>query len=335
MSTANDVPLSCGDPVLNVHDLEVTFATPHGPLRAVGGISYAIGPGRTLGVVGESGCGKSVSALAVLGLVPPPGRVSGGTIHLGALDITAMDERALAAIRGERVSMIFQEPMSALNPVLTVGEQIAEAWALHRTGTASDARDAALAMLDRVRIPNPKERFENYPHQMSGGMRQRAVIAMALACGPDLLIADEPTTALDVTIQAQIIELMMEIQSEFGMAIQFISHNLGVVSEIADDVMVMYGGHIVEQATTEQIFTNPRHPYTRGLIETVPRLGAREARLAAIPGTVPDLLDLPPGCPFSDRCPHADAQCRHEPPAIEDLGGRHLIACFKPQGDGP
>jgi oligopeptide/dipeptide ABC transporter ATP-binding protein len=318
-----------------VRDLEVTFATARGNLRAVGGISYSIGPGRTMGVVGESGCGKSVSALAVLGLVPPPGRVTGGTIELGALDITAMDQDALPAIRGERVSMIFQEPMTALNPVLNVGEQIAEAWTLHRAGTAGEAREAALAMLERVRIPDPLERYNNYPHQMSGGMRQRAMIAMALACGPELLIADEPTTALDVTIQAQIIELMMEMQDEFGMAIQFISHNLGVVSEIADDVMVMYAGHIVEMATTEQIFRNPRHPYTRALMETVPRLGARERRLPAIPGTVPDLLDLPPGCPFSDRCPLADEGCRQAAPAMDDHGGGHLTACFKAQGDGP
>jgi peptide/nickel transport system ATP-binding protein len=335
MSTASAASISDGGPVLAVRDLQVTFATDQGPLRAVGGISYSIDPGRTLGVVGESGCGKSVSALAVLGLVPPPGQVTGGTIRLGALDLTAMDEDALPAIRGERVSMIFQEPMTALNPVLTVGEQIAEAWALHRAGTAAEAKEAALTMLERVRIPNPNERYASYPHQMSGGMRQRAMIAMALACGPDLLIADEPTTALDVTIQAQIIELMMEIQAEFGMAIQFISHNLGVVSEIADDVMVMYAGHIVERATTEQIFGNPRHPYTRALMETIPRLGARARRLPAIRGTVPDLLDLPPGCSFSDRCPLADEHCRQSAPDLIDKGGGHLAACFKAREDTP
>ena len=335
MSSASTAPNSASAPVLTVRDLEVTFPTPQGPLRAVAGISYSIDPGRTLGVVGESGCGKSVSALAVLGLVPPPGRVTGGTIWLGAMEVTAMDEDALPAIRGERVSMIFQEPMTALNPVLSVGEQIAEAWTLHRAGPAADAREAALTMLERVRIPNPVERYANYPHQMSGGMRQRAIIAMALACGPELLIADEPTTALDVTIQAQIIELMMEMQAEFGMAIQFISHNLGVVSEIADDVMVMYGGHIVEMATAEQIFSNPRHPYTRALMETVPRLGARARRLPTIPGTVPDILDLPPGCAFSDRCPLADENCRQAAPALEDLGGGHLAACFKAPKDSP
>jgi peptide/nickel transport system ATP-binding protein len=335
MSTASAAKPSDSGPVLTVRDLEVIFATAQGPLRAVGGISYSIDPGRTLGVVGESGCGKSVSALAVLGLVPPPGQVTGGTIRLGALDLTAMDDDALPAIRGERVSMIFQEPMTALNPVLTVGEQIAEAWALHRGGPAVDAREAALAMLERVRIPNPVARYANYPHQMSGGMRQRAMIAMALACGPELLIADEPTTALDVTIQAQIIELMMEIQADFGMAIQFISHNLGVVSEIADDVMVMYAGHIVEKATTAHIFGNPRHPYTRALMETIPRIGARARRLPAISGTVPDLLDLPSGCAFSDRCPLADEHCRQAAPDLEDKGGGHLAACFKAPEDSP
>jgi len=329
MSTASAARTSEGGPVLTVQDLEVTFATDQGPLRAVGGISYSIYQGRTMGIVGESGSGKSVSALAVLGLVPPPGQVTGGTIRLGDLDVTAMDEDALPTIRGERVSMIFQEPMTALNPVLTLGEQIAEAWALHRVGTAVDAREAALAMLERVQIPNPIERYNNYPHQMSGGMRQRAMIAMALACGPSLLIADEPTTALDVTIQAQIIELMMEIQATFSMAIQFISHNLGVVSEIADDVMVMYAGQIVERATTEQIFGNPRHPYTRALMETIPRLGAKTRRLPTIQGTVPDLLDLPPGCAFSDRCPLAEEHCRQAVPELINHGGGHHAACFK------
>jgi oligopeptide/dipeptide ABC transporter ATP-binding protein len=280
-------------------------------------------------VVGESGCGKSVTALAILGLVPPPGRIAGGTVWLGDLEVTAMDEAALTAIRGERVSMVFQEPMTALNPVLTVGEQIAEAWALHREGSPAEARQAALEMIARVRIPDPVRCFDDYPHHLSGGMRQRAMIAMALACGPELLIADEPTTALDVTIQAQIIELMMEMQAEFGMAIQFISHNLGVVSEIADDVMVMYAGHIVEIGSSAQIFADPRHPYTRALMETLPRIGARVHRLPAIPGTVPDLGALPAGCPFSDRCPLADATCRAQRPALEDQGGGHFAACFK------
>ncbi len=335
MSAAGSLSEHGGGPVLTVDGLEVTFPTRDGPLRAVAGISYSIAPGRTLGVVGESGCGKSVTALAILGLVPPPGRIAGGSVRLGDLEVSSMDEEALTAIRGERISMVFQEPMTALNPVLTVGAQIAEAWALHREGSPAEAREAALEMIDRVRIPDPQRRFDDYPHHLSGGMRQRAMIAMALACGPELLIADEPTTALDVTIQAQIIELMMEMQAEFGMAIQFISHNLGVVSEIADDVMVMYAGHIVEIGSAAQIFADPRHPYTRALLETLPRIGARVRRLPAIPGTVPDLGALPAGCPFSDRCPLADATCRAMRPALDDQGGGHLAACFKAGESAP
>jgi oligopeptide/dipeptide ABC transporter ATP-binding protein len=321
--------LSDGGPALEVRDLAVTFPTEDGPLHAVAGISYRIEAGRTLGVVGESGCGKSMTALAILGLVPPPGRIVGGSVRLGEIDVTALPEDQLTAIRGERVSMVFQEPMTALNPVMTVGEQIAEAWALHRQGSAAQAREAALHMIERVRIPDPHRRYDDYPHHMSGGMRQRAMIAMALACEPDLLIADEPTTALDVTIQAQIIELMMEMQAELGMAIQFISHNLGVVSEIADDVAVMYAGRIVEHGTAAQVLSAPRHPYTRALMETIPRLGARVDRLPAIPGTVPDPRAVPAGCPFSDRCALADGGCRAALPPLTDQGGGHFAACFK------
>ncbi|MDH3239164.1 MAG: ABC transporter ATP-binding protein [Alphaproteobacteria bacterium] len=335
MSADALAPMGDGKPVLDVRDLAVTFPSEDGPLHAVAGISYRIEAGRTLGVVGESGCGKSMTALAILGLVPPPGRISGGTVRVGDLEVTALAEDQLAAIRGERVSMVFQEPMTALNPVMTVGEQIAEAWTLHREGSAAEARAAALHMIERVRIPDPRRRFDDYPHHMSGGMRQRAMIAMALACEPDLLIADEPTTALDVTIQAQIIELMMEMQAELGMAIQFISHNLGVVSEIADDVAVMYAGRIVEMGTAAQIFAAPRHPYTSALMETIPRLGARVGRLPAIPGAVPDLRALPLGCPFSDRCPLADTGCRAALPPLADQGGGHLAACFKAGESAP
>ncbi|MFT5538764.1 MAG: peptide/nickel transport system ATP-binding protein [Alphaproteobacteria bacterium] len=326
MSAAEDVTHI---PALEVADLKVSFPTRAGQIHAVAGISYQIAAGRTLGIVGESGSGKSVTALAIMGLVPLPGRVTGGTIRIGGDDVTGLDDSALSRIRGERVAMAFQEPMTALNPVLTIGSQVAEAWALHRHAGKAEAREAALNMLERVRIPEPTRRYDAYPHQMSGGMSQRAMIAMALTCRPEVLIADEPTTALDVTIQAQIIELMAEIQAEFGMAIQFISHNLGVVSEIADDVAVMYAGHIVEQASAANIFANPRHPYTRALIDTVPRIGARNRRLPAIGGQVPHPLALPPGCPFSDRCPLADADCRATIPVLEDKGNGHLVACFK------
>jgi oligopeptide/dipeptide ABC transporter ATP-binding protein len=329
MSAAEDIGQRAA---LEVTDLKVTFPTRAGQVHAVANISYQIAPGRTLGIVGESGSGKSVTALAIMGLVPLPGRITGGTIRIGGDDVTGLDANALSRIRGERVSMAFQEPMTALNPVLTIGSQIAEAWTLHRHASKAEAREAALHMLERVRIPEPSRRFDAYPHQMSGGMRQRVMIAMALACRPEVLIADEPTTALDVTIQAQIIELMAEIQTEFGMAIQFISHNLGVVSEIADDVAVMYAGHIVEQASAANIFTNPRHPYTRALIDTIPRIGARSRRLPAIGGQVPHPLALPPGCPFSDRCPLADADCRATAPRLEDKNRGHLVACHKTAG---
>jgi oligopeptide/dipeptide ABC transporter ATP-binding protein len=315
--------------VLRVRDLEVTFATRDGPLRAVTGIDYEIAPGRTLGVVGESGCGKTVAALALLGLVPAPGKITKGSIRLGGDELIGLSEDRLTAIRGERISMVFQEPTTALNPVMTIGAQIAEAWLLHRDTKPSEAKEAALAMLERVRIPDPTRRYDNYPHELSGGMRQRAMIAMALACGPELLIADEPTTALDVTIQAEILDLMLEIQSELGMAIQFISHNLGVISQVSDDVMVMYAGRIVEHAPAADIFDHPRHPYTRALLETVPRIGAAEGRLPAIPGNVPDPLARPAGCAFSDRCPLADENCRNAAPPLAKVSDGHFSACFK------
>jgi oligopeptide/dipeptide ABC transporter ATP-binding protein len=324
---------SSGHPALLVRDLDVVFPTRDGVIRAVAGVSLEIARGRTLGIVGESGSGKSMTALAIMGLLPPPGRLAGGLVQIGGDTVSGLDDSAMMRVRGARVAMIFQEPMTALNPVLTVGAQIAEAWSLHRTAGKHAARDAALALLERVRIPEPAHRFDDYPHQMSGGMRQRAMIAMALAGGPEVLIADEPTTALDVTIQAQIIELMAEIQAEMGMAIQFISHNLGVVSEIADDIAVMYAGRIVEQAGAADILSAPRHPYTRALIATVPRIGAHNRRLPAIGGQVPHPLALPPGCAFSDRCPRADAQCRGAEPPLAEIVPGHRVACFKPEGD--
>jgi oligopeptide/dipeptide ABC transporter ATP-binding protein len=317
---------------LRVDDLHIAFPTRDGVIRAVAGVSYRIARGRALGIVGESGSGKSMTALAVLGLVPRPGRILKGTVRVGGDVINGLDERAMSRVRGARVAMIFQEPMTALNPVLTVGAQVAEAWSLHRRADTGKAREAALALLARVRIPEPSRRYGDYPHQMSGGMRQRAMIAMALAGRPEVLIADEPTTALDVTIQAQIIELLAEIQAEMGMAIQFISHNLGVVSEIADDIAVMYAGRIVEHAPAADILGAPRHPYTRALIATVPRIGARARRLPAIGGQVPHPLALPPGCAFSDRCPLADAACRAAEPPLADTGGGHLVACIKADG---
>ncbi len=316
-------------PLLVVHDLRVTFPTPRGELSAVDGVSFRVTAGRTLGIVGESGSGKTVSALALLRLIPPQATMTGEILFEGR-DIAGLPEPAMERLRGDRMAMVFQEPMTALNPVMTIGDQIAEAWIVHRGAAPADARAAAVGMIEKVGIPDAARRAQSYPHQLSGGQRQRAMIAMALACGPALLIADEPTTALDVTVQAQILDLMMQMQAEFGMAVVFISHNLAVVSEVADDVAVMYAGRIVEQAPADALFARPLHPYSRGLIETVPRVGHGRKRLPAIPGAVPDPLRLPPGCRFSDRCPLADDGCRRaDPPFAETEPGR-WVACYKP-----
>ncbi len=323
-------------PLIEVDGLEISFATSRGTLKAVEGVSFSIARRRTLGLVGESGCGKTVTALSLLRLVPPPGRISGGSISFDGRDLLALPEAGksgMEGLRGSRIGIIFQEPASALNPVFTIGDQIAEVFEIHYRMLRKHAWKAAVAMLEKVGIPEPALRARSYPHQLSGGMRQRAMIALALACRPALLIADEPTTALDVTIQAQILDLMLKMQAEMGTAILFISHNLGVVSEIADEVAVMYAGRIVEHAPARRLFRTPIHPYTRSLMETLPRIGGARGRLPAIAGRVPDLRELPPGCRFSNRCALADRACREGEPELTRLGGiptgRHAVACFK------
>jgi oligopeptide/dipeptide ABC transporter ATP-binding protein len=316
-------------PLLAVDNLTVAFPSRAGPRRVVEDLSYALGAGRTLGVVGESGCGKTVAALALLRLVPPPGRIEAGAIRLDGTEVTALDDAGLRRLRGQRIAMVFQDPAAALNPVYTIGAQVAESFRLHRAMDARAARAAAVEMLAQVGIPDPRRRAEAYPHQLSGGMRQRAMIAMALACRPGLLIADEPTTALDATVQAQILDLMQALQDAMGTAIQFISHNLGVVAAVAHDVMVMYAGRAVEIAPAAEIFRRPLHPYTRALLETLPRLGARRARLPSIPGTVPAAGTALSGCRFAERCPLADAACRAEEPRLAERGGGRHVACFK------
>ncbi len=319
------------EPILEVRGLEVAFETELGPLRAVDGASFALFPGRTLGLVGESGCGKSVSALSILQLVQPPGRiVSGVTLFHGA-DLMALEERQMEDVRGRQISMIFQDPAAALNPVFSIGDQIAEALRIHTAVSRAEAGDAAVAMLERVGMPDPASHAKSYPHQLSGGMRQRAMIAMALVCGPDVLIADEPTTALDVTIQAQILDLMLEMQREMGLSILFITHDLAVVSEVADDVAVIYAGRVVETSPAKALFERARHPYTKALIETIP--GGSPGRLASIPGMAPDPRNLPTGCRFSDRCPLADDQCRVSEPELESAGEAHWAACWKADHD--
>ena len=309
---------------LQVEDLRVAFATDGGDLAAVDGVSFALQAGRTLGLVGESGCGKSVTALSLLGLVPPPGHITGGRISYGGDDLLELTEPELTALRGKRIGMIFQEPMTALNPVFSVGAQVAEALWLHEPMSKADAHSQAVQMLEQVGIADAAARADSYPHQLSGGMRQRVMIAMALICKPDILIADEPTTALDVTVQAQILDLIMEMQAELGLAVLFISHDLGVVSEIADEVMVMYAGRVVEQASATELFTAPNHPYTQGLIATLPQSHTKNERLPAIPGQVPDLRNLPGGCAFAPRCPIAEDRCRVETPPLVDG-----TACWK------
>jgi peptide/nickel transport system ATP-binding protein len=316
--------------LLTVTDLRVVFEGDRGSLtEAVAGVSFSLMPGRTLGIVGESGCGKSVTALSIMRLLPAAGtRVSGSVVFEGR-ELTALAEPQMQDLRGNRLAMIFQEPMTSLNPSFTVGDQIGEALMRHRGLSARAARDAAIDMLARVRIPSPRERVDEYPHKLSGGMRQRVMIAMALVCAPALLIADEPTTALDVTIQAQILELLAELRRETGSAIILITHDLGVVAETCDDVAVMYAGEIVEQAPAARIFSAPQHPYTVGLLGSIPLIGARRTRLATIAGSVPSLSGAFAGCRFATRCPFADSRCRTEPPRLIDVGAGHVSRCWK------
>ena len=322
------------DPVLEVSDLVTEFHTPDGAGRAVNGVSFDVHPAETLGVVGESGCGKSVTALSILGLVPsPPGRVVSGTALLEGRDLLAMSDRELKDVRGNEVAMIFQEPMTSLNPVLTVGYQIGEALRRHEGFSKKAARERAVELLDLVRIPEPGRRVHEYPHQLSGGMRQRAMIAMALACNPNVLIADEPTTALDVTIQAQVLDLILDLQARLGTAVILITHDLGVIAESAHRVIVMYAGRKVEEADVKSLFAAPMHPYTQGLLASVPRLGtgaASSARLAEIAGVVPSLTGMPDGCAFAPRCPLADDRCRTRVPPLESKASDgHRVACWR------
>jgi peptide/nickel transport system ATP-binding protein len=320
------------EPILSVEDLRTHFFTREGVTRAVDGLSLSIGAGETLGLVGESGCGKSVTALSVMRLLPPVlGRTVGGAVHFGGHDLLTLDEAAMRRIRGNRIAMVFQEPMTSLNPVLTVGEQIAEAVLIHQHKSHAEAWARAEEMLTLVRIPDASRRVRDYPHEFSGGMRQRVMIAMALACNPQLLIADEPSTALDVTIQAQILKLMLELKERLGAAILMITHDLGVVAETCQRVIVMYAGRKVEEAPVLDLFDRPLHPYTRGLLACIPRHRAgapRTRRLAEITGIVPDLRTPIPGCPFAPRCGFATDRCSTEPPPLDEHGGGHLVACW-------
>jgi oligopeptide/dipeptide ABC transporter ATP-binding protein len=318
--------------ILEVEDLRTHFFTRDGVVRAVDGVSFHIEAGETLGIVGESGCGKSVTALSILRLIPPgQGRTVSGRVRFEGRDLLDLDERAMRAIRGNRISMIFQEPMTSLNPVLTIGRQLTEGLEIHLGMSGDDARCRAAELLGMVGIPDPARRLGQYPHQFSGGMRQRMMIAMALACDPPLVLADEPTTALDVTIQAQILELMKDLARRLGVAMLIITHNLGVVARYADRVNVMYAGRIIERATARELYGRPLHPYTLGLLRSVPRLDEpRRARLAPIDGQPPDLTRLPPGCAFAPRCAFRVERCATEVPPLEPVsGGGHVSACWE------
>jgi oligopeptide/dipeptide ABC transporter ATP-binding protein len=316
--------------LLEVRGLETRFASERGEVRAVDGVDLGLERGRTLGIVGESGCGKSVTALSIMGLVPqPPGRITGGEVLLEGEDLLKAPAQRMRDLRGDKLSMIFQEPMSSLNPAFPVGEQIAETLLRHRKLSNKDAEEKAVEMLRRVRIPSPERRALDYPHQLSGGMRQRVMIAMALACNPKLLIADEPTTALDVTIQAQILELMRTLRAELGTAIILITHDLGVIAELADDVIVMYAGRVIERCAAERLFAEPQHPYTIGLLGSIPRLHLEQERLSAIEGIVPDAAAFPPGCRFHPRCPFAVDKCRSDVPPLLPVEENHFAACWR------
>jgi peptide/nickel transport system ATP-binding protein len=316
-------------PLLAVRDLRVTFMTDEGEVPAVDGVSFSLEAGRTLGLVGESGCGKSITALSIMGLLPASGRVAGGEIRFDGADLLTLPAKHLRELRGNTLSMIFQEPMTSLNPAFTVGQQIVEGILQHRPVSRAEAKRLAIDGLRRVRIPSPEARFDDYPHRLSGGMRQRVMIAMALACQPRLLIADEPTTALDVTIQAQILDLMRTLRAETGTAIILITHDLGVVAELADDVAVMYAGRVVERAPVGALFATPQHPYTVGLLGSIPKLHLEQERLATIEGQVPNPATPIAGCRFHPRCPFADAHCRRADPSLADVGTAHQAACWK------
>ena len=315
--------------LLEVKNLRTYFRTEDGVARAVDGVSFTVDRGETLGVVGESGCGKSVTALSVMGLIPsPPGKIEGGEILFDGEDLTGYDDEQLRKVRGNDVSMIFQEPMTSLNPVFTVGDQIDEAILLHQGVSKEEARTRAIEMLKLVGIPAAEQRYSEYPHQLSGGMRQRVMIAMALSCNPKLLIADEPTTALDVTVQAQILELMNKLQEDLGMGMMMITHDLGVIAEVCDRVAVMYAGKIVEYADVDSIFYSPRHPYTIGLLNSIPRLGERVDKLATIEGNVPPPTNWPKGCHFCTRCDWADDLCWNDEPQLVEVESGHQVACW-------
>jgi oligopeptide/dipeptide ABC transporter ATP-binding protein len=315
--------------LLEVKNLKTYFFTDDGVSTAVDDVSYDVDKGETLGIVGESGCGKSVSAMSIMRLIPnPPGRIVGGKILFEETDLVPIPEERMQKIRGNRIGMIFQEPMTSLNPVFTIGNQIEESVVLHKKMSGAEAREHAISMLERVGIPAPAQRYSEYPHQLSGGMRQRVMIAMALACNPSLLIADEPTTALDVTVQAQILELIKHLQEEFGMAVIMITHDLGVIAEVATRVAVMYASKVVEYAPVKDVYASPMHPYTLGLLRSIPQLGGDKGRLATIEGTVPPPTHYPKGCHFCTRCPFADEQCWQQEPPLVEMSPAHTVACW-------
>ena len=320
------------EPMLKIENLETTFRSDEGRIKAVDGVSFDVGEGETVGLVGESGCGKSVTALSIMRLVSdPPGRIEGGSILWYGRDLPGLTEGEMSKVRGNEISIVFQEPLSSLNPVFTCGEQIREAISLHQKLDRKASKRRAVDMLRLVKIPDPEKRYGAYPHQMSGGMRQRVMIAMALSCEPKLLIADEPSTALDVSVQAQIMELLSDLKQRLGMAILLITHDLAVVAQMADRVVVMYAGIVVEEAPLRELFSGPAHPYTMGLLESIPRIGSGHERLRAIGGTVPDPLRLPAGCRFGDRCPKRFDRCVEEPPLLA-VGERHSARCWLCEG---
>ncbi|MGH7849339.1 MAG: ABC transporter ATP-binding protein [Thermodesulfobacteriota bacterium] len=315
---------------LEIKDLTVSFSSEGRKVEVVSGVSLSIPPGRIVGVVGESGCGKTVTALSVMRLIPePPGRIEGGEILFDGADILHLSDRDMRSLRGNRISMIFQEPISSLNPVFTVGDQVGESLRTHLNITRKEEKERVLDLLRLVGIPAPESRIKNYPHELSGGMSQRVMIAMALACSPEVLIADEPTTALDVTIQAGILELIDDLRVKMGMSVLLITHDLGIIAEVADTVYVMYAGKVVEHAVTRELFKHPKHPYTVGLLNSIPDLRRSKERLDAIPGVVPSPGSFPPGCRFQDRCPLVIDKCRREEPPLSEHGEGHYSACWR------